>query len=153
MHGACYLVTNLLYVGVLDQIGSNPAIASHAGKFMGIRNGIDIDIWDPENDELLPKPYNADTVVRAHGVMRVLACHGSQLDSAFAFRCMSVHGAGHPRRWRARRLRERRCATGWGSQAGVTSRWSEWSPASPPRKVALSTAASLNRIGSVCKEA
>ena len=45
------------------QIGGSPAIAAHVGKFMGIRNGIDIDIWDPENDDLLPRPYNADSVV------------------------------------------------------------------------------------------
>lgn len=37
---------------------------------MGIRNGIDVDIWDPENDELLPVPYNADSVVRAHACSR-----------------------------------------------------------------------------------
>ena len=45
------------------QIGANPAIAAHAGKFMGIRNGIDLDIWDPENDSLLPLPYSASNVV------------------------------------------------------------------------------------------
>ena len=30
---------------------------------MGIRNGIDLDIWDPENDSLLPLPYSASNVV------------------------------------------------------------------------------------------
>ena len=45
------------------QIGANPAIAAHTGKFMGIRNGIDLDIWDPENDNLLPMPYTANDVV------------------------------------------------------------------------------------------
>ena len=29
---------------------------------MGIRNGIDLDIWDPENDNLLPMPYTANNV-------------------------------------------------------------------------------------------
>ena len=44
------------------QIEGNPAIAAHAGKFMGIRNGIDLDIWDPENDSLLPMAYSARNV-------------------------------------------------------------------------------------------
>ncbi len=45
------------------QIGGSPAVAAHTGKFMGIRNGIDLDIWDPENDGLLPLPYTASNVV------------------------------------------------------------------------------------------
>ena len=45
------------------QIGANPTIAAHSAKFMGIRNGIDLDIWDPENDHLLPMPYTASNVV------------------------------------------------------------------------------------------
>lgn len=52
------------------QIGGNPAIAAHAGKFMGIRNGIDVDIWDPENDDLLPRPYNAESVVEGKAAAR-----------------------------------------------------------------------------------
>ncbi len=36
---------------------------------MGIRNGIDLDIWDPENDNLLPMPYTASNVVE------VTPCH------------------------------------------------------------------------------
>lgn len=37
---------------------------------MGIRNGIDVDIWDPENDDLLPRPYNADSVVEGKAAAR-----------------------------------------------------------------------------------
>ena len=46
------------------QIAGNPAIAGHSAKFMGIRNGIDIDIWDPQNDDLLPRPYDANSLVQ-----------------------------------------------------------------------------------------
>ncbi len=52
------------------QIGGIPAIAAHAAKFMGIRNGIDVDIWDPENDELLPRAYNAESVVEGKAAAR-----------------------------------------------------------------------------------
>lgn len=55
---------------MLLQIGGNPAIAAHSAKFMGIRNGIDVDIWDPENDELLPRPYNAESVVEGKAAAR-----------------------------------------------------------------------------------
>jgi len=44
------------------EIGDNPAIASNSGKLSGIRNGIDIDIWNPETDQFLPEGYTADNV-------------------------------------------------------------------------------------------
>ncbi len=45
------------------QVAGDPAVAPQLGKFMGVRNGIDIDIWDPENDAFLPRTYGPDSVV------------------------------------------------------------------------------------------
>jgi hypothetical protein len=45
-------------------------IAPNSGKFMGIRNGIDIDIWDPMNDQFLPRGYSAETVVEGKAAAR-----------------------------------------------------------------------------------
>ena len=44
-------------------MAGDPAVAPQVGKFMGLRNGIDIDIWDPESDTFLPRTYGPDTVV------------------------------------------------------------------------------------------
>lgn len=52
------------------QIGGNPAIAGHAAKFSGIRNGIDQDIWDPENDSFLPQSYDHTNVVEGKQAAR-----------------------------------------------------------------------------------
>ena len=41
------------------EIGSNPAIVANNAKLIGVRNGIDIDIWNPETDQLLPLSYSA----------------------------------------------------------------------------------------------
>ena len=58
------------------QIEANPAIAANTGKFMGIRNGIDLDIWDPENDNLLPMPYTASNVVEvSKSILHASAIH------------------------------------------------------------------------------
>ena len=37
------------------QVSGHPAVAPHFAKFYGIRNGIDQDIWDPEQDQFLPR--------------------------------------------------------------------------------------------------
>jgi hypothetical protein len=46
------------------EVGGNPILASHGHKFHGIRNGIDPELWDPENNRWLPLGYTADNVVR-----------------------------------------------------------------------------------------
>jgi glycogen synthase len=48
---------------------------------MGIRNGIDLDIWDPENDTLLPMPYSTSNVVEVR-------------HRTFQHVCMKCHGHG-----------------------------------------------------------
>ncbi|KAA3478785.1 Soluble starch synthase 3, chloroplastic/amyloplastic [Gossypium australe] len=45
------------------EVAGNPAIAPHLHKFHGILNGIDLDIWDPFNDEFIPVSYNSENVI------------------------------------------------------------------------------------------
>ena len=42
------------------EIGGNPAIASNNSKLVGIINGIDQEIWSPENCQFLPVKYTAE---------------------------------------------------------------------------------------------
>jgi len=44
------------------EVGSHPIIAPNVQKFMGIRNGIDTDIWSPDDNPYLPVSYTADTI-------------------------------------------------------------------------------------------
>mmetsp|Transcript_3823 Transcript_3823/g.11020 ORF Transcript_3823/g.11020 Transcript_3823/m.11020 type:complete len:1228 (+) Transcript_3823:338-4021(+) len=44
------------------EVSGHPAIAPHMDKFYGIINGIDQDIWDPQQDEYLPRNYGPDDV-------------------------------------------------------------------------------------------
>ncbi|XP_024543721.1 starch synthase 3, chloroplastic/amyloplastic-like [Selaginella moellendorffii] len=46
-----------------QEVSGSPAIAPHRGKFHGIRNGIDLDIWDPFDDPYIPVSYTAEQVV------------------------------------------------------------------------------------------
>jgi hypothetical protein len=50
--------------------GGNPTISSQTHKFMGIRNGIDPDLWDPENNQWLPMPFSSKNVVEGKAAAR-----------------------------------------------------------------------------------
>lgn len=53
-------VFHLLFA--LSQVGGTPLIAPHGGKFVGIRNGIDPDLWDPASNQWLPLPYGESDI-------------------------------------------------------------------------------------------
>jgi hypothetical protein len=50
--------------------GGNPVIASQTHKFIGIRNGIDPELWDPENNQWLPVGYSSKNVVEGKAAAR-----------------------------------------------------------------------------------
>jgi starch synthase len=41
--------------------GLGPTLETHQGKFGGILNGIDYEVWNPETDKYIPHPYTVDT--------------------------------------------------------------------------------------------
>ncbi|PAN33952.1 hypothetical protein PAHAL_6G059500 [Panicum hallii] len=45
------------------EVSGHGAIAPHLGKFYGILNGIDPDIWDPYSDSFIPVHYTPENVV------------------------------------------------------------------------------------------
>ncbi|CAL4997199.1 unnamed protein product [Urochloa decumbens] len=45
------------------EVSGHGAIAPHLGKFYGILNGIDPDIWDPYSDHFIPLHYTSENVV------------------------------------------------------------------------------------------
>ncbi|KAL6659428.1 hypothetical protein ACP70R_003468 [Stipagrostis hirtigluma subsp. patula] len=45
------------------EVSGHGAIAPHRGKFYGILNGIDPDIWDPYTDNFIPVHYTSESVV------------------------------------------------------------------------------------------
>jgi hypothetical protein len=40
------------------EIAGHAAVSPHLGKLFGVRNGIDMDIWDPSCDTFLPVKYS-----------------------------------------------------------------------------------------------
>jgi starch synthase len=46
------------------EIAGHPSVAAHQEKFYGIRNGIDMDIWDPASDPFLPEGYTVESATR-----------------------------------------------------------------------------------------
>ncbi|KXZ44911.1 hypothetical protein GPECTOR_61g864 [Gonium pectorale] len=51
-------------------VGGNAVIAPHGHKFMGIRNGIDPELWSPEDNQFLPMCYSAENVVEGKKAAR-----------------------------------------------------------------------------------
>ncbi|PNW82516.1 hypothetical protein CHLRE_06g282000v5 [Chlamydomonas reinhardtii] len=52
------------------EVGGAPIIAPHGHKFMGIRNGIDPELWSPEENIFLPVKYSSEDVVEGKKAAR-----------------------------------------------------------------------------------
>lgn len=44
------------------------------GKCVGILNGIDNEVWDPETDKYIPAPYNADSFIKGKAAAKKQLC-------------------------------------------------------------------------------
>ena len=53
-----------------EEISNHNAIAANASKMVGIRNGIDVELWDPLTDEYMPVNYNAETFAEGKSAAR-----------------------------------------------------------------------------------
>lgn len=57
-------------LSVPPQTGGHPSIAPQGHKFVGIRNGIDPELWSPEDNMWLTRTYDAETAVEGKAAAR-----------------------------------------------------------------------------------
>ena len=62
-----------------EEISGHPSVSGALGKFHGVVNGIDPDIWDPANDEFLPRFFDATDVVEGKAAAREALCAHSNI--------------------------------------------------------------------------
>jgi len=67
--GACDVATTVSPTYAQEISGQGP-IAPHLSKLYGIRNGIDADIWDPEDDPFLPMNYSYENCIQGKAAAR-----------------------------------------------------------------------------------
>ncbi|KAF5837045.1 hypothetical protein DUNSADRAFT_4925 [Dunaliella salina] len=67
--GACDVATTVSPTYAQEISGQGP-IAPHLSKLYGIRNGIDADIWDPEDDPFLPMNYSYENCIQGKTAAR-----------------------------------------------------------------------------------
>lgn len=52
------------------QVAGDPTVSTQLSKFMGVRNGIDVDIWDPATDASLPQRFGVDDMIEGKAACR-----------------------------------------------------------------------------------
>jgi starch synthase len=57
-----------------DEVRSHHAVAPSQDKFVGIRNGIDTDIWNPSADEFLPLVYDSSNAIAGKAAAAAELC-------------------------------------------------------------------------------
>ena len=62
-----------------EEIASHGSIVDNLPKFHGVVNGIDPDIWDPANDDFLPRYYDETEVVAGKAAAREALCSYSNI--------------------------------------------------------------------------
>ena len=62
-----------------DEVAGHESIQENIGKFHGVVNGIDPDIWDPANDDFLPRYYDETEVIEGKAACREALCAYSNI--------------------------------------------------------------------------